>query len=64
MAEAGHARSAARDEVVDRGLLDDGGPLAVVLIRHGAEGAGPADAERLFRDQPGARALAACCTTG
>lgn len=33
--------------------------MAVVLIRHGAEGAAPVDAERLFRDQPGARALAA-----
>lgn len=50
-------RSAARDEAVDRGLLDEDGPAAVVLIRHGA---GNEDVERVFRNQPGVRTLTAC----
>jgi hypothetical protein len=63
------ARSEARDEVVDRGLLDDDDQVAVLLIRHspandGLPHAPPAafgdDVERFFRDQSGMRALAAC----
>jgi PucR C-terminal helix-turn-helix domain/GGDEF-like domain len=65
-------RSEARDEVVDRGLLDDDVPAAVVLIRHSA-GAGDdhsgrphespaafgADVERFFLHQSGMHALTA-----
>ena len=61
-------RSEARDEAVDRGLLDDGVPAAVVLIRHAVgEEAGPheppaafgADVDRFFLHQSGMRALTA-----
>jgi hypothetical protein len=58
-------RDEAWDEAVDRGLLDDGGHLAVLFVRRGASGDAPAgtaflpDVERLARDQPGLRALAA-----
>ena len=62
-------RSEARDEAVDRGLVDDDVPVAVVLIRHSA-GAGDgrppespaafgADVERFFLHQSGMRALTA-----
>ena len=63
------SRSAARDEVVDRGLLDDDGQVAVLLIRHSPADDGlshelPAafgdDVERFFRDQSGVRTLTAC----
>jgi hypothetical protein len=50
-------RSAARDEVIDRGLLDEDGPAAVVLIRHAA---GAEAVERVFLNQPGVRTLTAC----
>jgi hypothetical protein len=62
-------RSAARDEVVDRGLLDDDGPVAVLLIRHicAADGlphesptAFGDDVERFFLHQSGVRTLTAC----
>ena len=61
-------RSAARDEVVDRSLLDDDGLVAVLLIRHSPANDGlphesPAfleDVERFFRDQSGVRTLTAC----
>jgi|SRR6185437_10097351 len=58
-------RDEAWDEAVDRGLLDDGGHLAVLFVRRGASGDAPPgtaflpDVERLARDQPGLRALAA-----
>jgi PucR C-terminal helix-turn-helix domain/GGDEF-like domain len=58
-------RDEAWDEAVDRGLLDDGGHLAVLFVRRGASGdATPGkaflpDVERLARDHPGLRALAA-----
>jgi hypothetical protein len=50
-------RSAARDEVVDRGLLDEDGPAAVVLIRHAT---GAEAVERVFLNQSGVRTLTAC----
>lgn len=62
-------RSMARDEVVDRGLLDEDGPVAVLLIRHFATDdslphepptAFLNDIERVFRDQSGVRTLTAC----
>ena len=62
-------RSAARDEVVDRGLLDDDGPVAVLLIRHTCASDGlphesPTafgdDVERFFLHQSGVRTLTAC----
>src|SRR6266851_1485273 len=62
-------RSVARDEVVDRGLLDDDGQVAVLLIRHSSAADGlphesPTafldDVERFFRDQSGVRTLTAC----
>jgi hypothetical protein len=62
-------RSVARDEAVDRGLLDDDGPVAVLLIRPSAAASddhgGPppdilGDVERFFRNQSGMLALAAC----
>ena len=62
------SRKAARDEVVDRGLLDDGCEVAVLLIRHVPEQDSPEpespaalalDVERFFRDQPGIRMMAA-----
>jgi hypothetical protein len=62
-------RSEARDEAVDRGLLDDDVPAAVVLIRHSTgvgDGRPPeppaafgADVERFFLHQSGMRALTA-----
>ena len=58
-------RDEAWDEAVDRGLLDDGGHLAVLFVRRAASGdATPGkaflpDVERLARDHPGLRALAA-----
>jgi hypothetical protein len=63
------SRSAARDEVVDRGLLDDDGQVAVLLVRHSPADDGlphelPAafgdDVERFFRDQSGVPTLTAC----
>ncbi|MCX4977700.1 CdaR family transcriptional regulator [Streptomyces sp. NBC_00620] len=60
-------RRAAREEVLDRGLFDVDGPVAVLLAGRGggAEGedAGPAFAaavERFCRGWPGASVLAAC----
>jgi hypothetical protein len=62
-------RSVARDEVVDRGLLDDDGPVAVLLIRQSAADDGlphesPTafgdDVERFFLHQSGVRTLTAC----
>jgi hypothetical protein len=66
-------RDEAWDEAVDRGLLDDGGHVAVLFVRRAAVGgAAPGlpppgqpgdlflpDVARLARDQPGLRALAA-----
>jgi PucR C-terminal helix-turn-helix domain/GGDEF-like domain len=57
-------RSEARDEAVDRGLLDDDVPAAVVLIRHSpgnedGSAAFGADVERFFLHQSGMRALTA-----
>lgn len=66
------ARSAAWDEAVDRDLLDDGGPVAVLLARRVTGGeAAPGEpsreaataplpeVERLCRDLPGVRVLSA-----
>ena len=62
-------QSVARDEVVDRGLLEDDGQVAVLLLRHSAADDGlpqesPTafgdDVERFFRDQSGVRTLTAC----
>jgi PucR C-terminal helix-turn-helix domain/GGDEF-like domain len=62
-------RNVAREEVVDRGLLDDDGPVTVLLIRHSSANDGPPresptafgdDVERFFRDQSGVRTLTAC----
>ena len=61
-------RSVARDEVVDRGLLDDDGRVAVLLIRHspaddGVPRESPTafgdDVERFFLHQSGVRTLTA-----
>jgi sugar diacid utilization regulator len=57
-------RSEARDEAVDRGLLDDDVPAAVVLIRHSPgdedrSAAFGADVERFFARQSGMGALTA-----
>lgn len=58
-------RDEAWDEAVDRGLLDDGGHLAILFVRRAASGDAPPgkaflpDVERLARDHPGLRALAA-----
>jgi PucR C-terminal helix-turn-helix domain/GGDEF-like domain len=68
------ARSEASAEAVDRGLPDEGGKVAVLLVRRATTsaaapgespaGASPAvflpDIERLSRDHPGLRALSAC----
>jgi hypothetical protein len=63
------ARSEASDEAVDRGLLDEGGSVAVLLVRRAmtddaSPGESPTvslpDIERLSRDHPGLRALSAC----
>lgn len=57
--------AAARDEAVDRGLLDDGGEAAVLLIRHSPadsaqqDGASPLDVERFLPRRTGMRTLAA-----
>jgi PucR C-terminal helix-turn-helix domain/GGDEF-like domain len=66
------ASGEAWDEAVDRGLLDEGGSVAVLLVRRaqsddaapeGASAQAPAallpDVERLARDHPGLRALSA-----
>jgi hypothetical protein len=62
-------RSVARDEVVDRDLLDDDVPAAVLLIRHSPADGGPPrespaafrdDVERFFLHQSGVRTLTAC----
>jgi hypothetical protein len=60
-------RSVAWDEAVDRGLLDEGGHVAVVLGRYATAGKTPGatlgdaetlgDVERLSRDHPGLRVL-------
>jgi hypothetical protein len=61
-------RSAAWDEAVDRGLLDTGGQVAVLLVRRATAGdalpgespdASLPDIERLSRDHPGVHALSA-----
>jgi hypothetical protein len=63
------ARNEAADEAVDRGLLDEAGDAAMLLVRRaGADDASPGgspavflpDIERLSRDHPGLRALSAC----
>jgi hypothetical protein len=67
-------RRAAWDEAVDRGLLDEGGQVAVLVVRHGAVGSSAAsepgtdqppgasrcDVERVSRDHPGLRVLSTC----
>jgi hypothetical protein len=59
-------RNTAWDEAVDRGLLDDSGQVAVVLVRPGEPGGGEpsgasfSDIERLCRDHPGLRVLTSC----
>jgi hypothetical protein len=57
-------RSVAWDEAVDRGLLDDGGHVAVVLVRCApadkSSRASLSDVDRLCRDHPGLRVLSTC----
>jgi hypothetical protein len=57
-------RTEAADEAVDRGLLDERGDVAVLLVRgavvvRGAGAASLPDIERLARDRPGLRTLTA-----
>lgn len=51
-------RCEAADEAVDRGLLDESGDVAVLLVRGAAADCLP-DLERLARDHPGLRTLTA-----
>jgi hypothetical protein len=51
-------RAAARDEVTDRGLLDDGGEVAVLLIRHVPDQRSP-DQRSPDQDRPGPQSPAA-----
>jgi hypothetical protein len=62
-------RTEAWDEAVDRGLLDEGGSVAVLLVRRAtageappgaSPGAVPPDIARFARDHPGLRVLSAC----
>jgi hypothetical protein len=56
-------RTEAWEEAVDRGLLDEGGHLAVLFVRRAGPGSaadgGLPDVGRLARDHPGLRALTA-----
>jgi hypothetical protein len=64
----GATRAEAWEEAVDRGLLDEGGHLAVLFVRRAGPGTGAGagtgtgslpDVARLARDRPGLRALTA-----